>query len=148
MLDSGCKIRRANVYYNFKVRDISMFDIKSFFKREVEKKLINVDDYIFMPERVEMELEGGILNCVLNSDGRVDIFYSKQGVTEVGSASRKHPFTAFETELYHGVYDDVINDLIKEVDKIIDSSSKYFSRSKILPFTAALSQNPVDKNKF
>jgi hypothetical protein len=69
-------------------------------------------------------------------------------VTEVGSASRKHPFTAFETELYHGVYDDVINELIKEVDKIIDSSSKYFSRSKILPFTAALSQNPVDKNKF
>jgi hypothetical protein len=31
-----------------------MFDIKSFFKREVEKKLINVDDYIFMPELVEM----------------------------------------------------------------------------------------------
>ena len=148
MLGDSHKISRANVYCNFKARDISMFDIKSFFKREVEKKLINVDDYIFMPERVEMELEGGVLNCVLNSDGRVDIFYSKQGVTEVGSASRKHPFTAFETELYHGVYDDVINELIKEVDKIIDSSSKYFSRSKILPFTAALSQNPVDKNKF
>ena len=105
-----------------------MFDIKSFFKREVEKKLIDVDDYIFMPERVEMMLEGGQLNCVLNSDGRVDIFYSKQGVTEVSSAARKHPFTAFETELHHGVYDDVIHDLIKEVDKIIDSSSKYFRR--------------------
>ena len=148
MLVSGCKIRCAKVYYNFKVRDMSMFDIKSFFKREVEKKLINVDDYIFMPERVDMELEGGSLNCVLNSDGRVDIFYSKQGVTEVSSATRKHPFTAFETELYHGVYDDVINDLVKEVDKIIDGSSKYFSRNKIRPFTATLSQNPVDKNKF
>lgn len=146
MLGDGHKVRRASVY--FKVRDISMFDIKSFFKREVEKKLINVDDYIFMPERVEMDLEGGVLNCVLNSDGRVDIFYSKQGVTEVSSASRKHPFTAFETELCHGVYDDVINDLIKEVAKIIDGSSKYFSRSKILPFTAALSQSPVDTNKF
>ncbi|MBH0006989.1 hypothetical protein [Psychrobacter sp. SWN149] len=119
-----------------------MFDIKSFFKREVEKKLINVDDYIFMPERIEMELEGGLLNCVLNSDGRVDIFYSKQGVTEVGSASRKHPFTAFETELYHGVYDDVISDLTKEVDKIIDSSSKYFRRGRVLPVTAALSSSP------
>lgn len=130
------------------MKDIFMFDIKSFFQREVEKKLINVDDYIFMPERVELELEDGVLNCVLNSDGRVDIFYSKQGVTEVSSASRKHPFTAFETELYHGVYDDVINDLVKEVDKIIDGSSKYFRHSKILPFTAALSQNPVDPKKF
>ena len=35
-----------------------MFDIKSFFKREVEKKLMDVDDYIFMPERIEMALEG------------------------------------------------------------------------------------------
>ncbi|MCG3857623.1 MULTISPECIES: hypothetical protein [Psychrobacter] len=125
-----------------------MFDIKSFFKREVEKKLINVDDYIFMPERVEMEIEGGLLNCVLNSDGRVDIFYSKDGVTEVGSASRKHPFTAFEKELYHGIYDDVINDLIKEVDKIIDSTSKYFRRSQSLPFTASITSQPADTNKF
>jgi len=125
-----------------------MFDIKSFFKREVEKKLTNVDDYIFMPERVEMEIEGGLLNCVLNSDGRVDIFYSKDGVTEVGSASRKHPFTAFEKELYHGIYDDVINDLIKEVDKIIDSSSKYFRRSQSLPFTASITSQPSDTNKF
>ncbi|MFT0773579.1 hypothetical protein [Psychrobacter aquimaris] len=125
-----------------------MFDIKSFFKREVEKKLINVDDYIFMPERVEMEIEGGLLNCVLNSDGRVDIFYSKDGVTEVGSASRKHPFTAFEKELYHGIYDDVINDLIKEVDKIIDSTSKYFRRSQSLPFTASITSQPADINKF
>ena len=120
-----------------------MFDIKSFFKREVEKKLIDVDNYIFMPERVEMELEGGLLNCVLNSDGRVDIFYTKQGVTEVSSATRKHPFTAFEKELYHGVYDDVINDLIKEVDKIVDSSSKYFRRSQLLPITGALKSDAV-----
>lgn len=125
-----------------------MFDIKSFFKREVEKKLIDVDDYIFMPERVEMEIEGGLLNCVLNSDGRVDIFYSKDGVTEVSSASRKHPFTAFEKELYHGIYDDVINDLIKEVDKIIESSSKYFRRSQSLPLTASITSQPSEANKF
>ncbi|MGP9557493.1 hypothetical protein [Psychrobacter sp. AOP7-A1-24] len=125
-----------------------MFDIKSFFKREVEKKLIDVDDYIFMPERVEMEIEGGLLNCVLNSDGRVDIFYSKDGVTEVGSASRKHPFTAFEKELYHGIYDDVIHDLIKEVDKIIESSSKYFRRSQALPLTASITSQPSETNKF
>ena len=124
-----------------------MFDIKSFFKREVEKKLMDVDDYIFMPERIEMALEGGELNCVLNSDGRVDIFYSKQGVTEVSSASRKHPFTAFETELYHGVYDDVIHALVKEVDKIIDGSSKYFHRSKILPTTASLPISPLPNSK-
>lgn len=121
-----------------------MFDIKSFFKREVEKKLIDVDDYIFMPERVEMDLEGGVLNCVLNSDGRVDIFFSKQGVTEVSSASRKHPFTAFEKELHHGIYDDVIHELIKEVDKIIDSSSKYFRRDRVLPFAASLTAEPSD----
>ena len=124
-----------------------MFDIKSFFKREVEKKLMDVDDYIFMPERVEMELEGGLLNCVLNSDGRVDIFYTKQGVTEVSSASRKHPFTAFETELYHGIYDDVIHALVKEVDKIIEGSSKYFHRSKILPSTASLPISPLPNSK-
>lgn len=115
-----------------------MFDIKSFFKREVEKTLTNVDDYIFMPERVEMTLEGGLLNCVLNSDGRVDIFYTRQGVTEVRSASRKHPFTAFETELYRGVYDDVIDDLIKEVTKVLDGNSKYFRQNKTLPATASL----------
>lgn len=123
-----------------------MFDIKSFFKREVEKKLIDVDDYIFMPERIQLELSEGLLNCVLNSDGRVDIFYTKHGITEVGSASRKHPFTAFETELYHGVYDDVISDLIKEVDKVIDGSSKYFRRNKVLPSPAALPSKPSNVN--
>lgn len=124
-----------------------MFDIKSFFKREVEKKLINVDDYIFMPERVEMELEGGLLNCVLNSDGQVDIFYTKQGVTEVSSAARKHPFTAFETELYHGVYDDVIHALIKEVGKILDGKSTYFRHNKTLPPTASLRSKSHNTNK-
>lgn len=124
-----------------------MFDIKSFFKREVEKKLIDVDDYIFMPERVEMELEGGVLNCVLNSDGRVDIFYTKQGVTEVNSAARKHPFTAFETELYHGVYDDIIHDLIKEVSKILDGKSTYFRHNKTLAPTASLMSKPHTTNK-
>lgn len=115
-----------------------MFDIKSFFKREVEKKLINLDDYIVMPERVEMALEGGILNCVLNSDGRVDVFYTKDGVTEVSSAPRKHPFTEFETELYHGIYDDIIHDLMKEVNKILARRSKYFRQNKILQPTASL----------
>lgn len=147
MLGDTHKVRRVSIFYNVKTKGVSMFDIKSFFKREVEKKLIDVEDYIFMPERVEMALEGGELNCVLNSDGRVDIFYSKQGVTEVSSASRKHPFTAFETELHHGVYDDVIADLIKEVDKIIDGSSKYFRRSKILPSTASLPASPTTVNK-
>ena len=79
-----------------------MFDIKSFFKREVEKTLTNVDDYIFMPERVEM----------------------------------------FETELYHGVYDDVINDLTKEVSKILDGKSEYFRQNKTLPATASLMAKP------
>ena len=124
-----------------------MFDIKALLKREVEKKLIDVDDYIFMPERIEMALEGGKLNCVLNSDGRVDIFYTKQGVTEVSSAARKHPFTAFETELHHGVYDDVIRALVKEVNKIIDGSSKYFHRSKILPSTPSLPVRPTPSNE-
>jgi len=143
MLGDGHKVRRAHLCYKFYIKGLFMFDIKSFFKREVEKKLMDVDDYIFMPERLEMELEGGSLNCVLNSDGRVDIFYTKQGVTEVSSAARKHPFTSFETELHHGVYDDVIDDLVKEVNKIIDSSSKYFRRNKILPSTPSLPSKPL-----
>ena len=55
------------------------------------------------PERIEMALEGGELNCVLNSDGRVDIFYSKQGVTEVSSASRKHPFIVTSLQKSYGL---------------------------------------------
>ena len=109
-----------------------MFDIKALLKREVEKKLIDVDDYIFMPERIEMALEGGKLNCVLNSDGRVDIFYTKQGVTEVSSAARKHPYRPFEKELSHGIYDDIIRDLVKAVNKVLDGKSKYFHH-RVLP---------------
>jgi len=124
-----------------------MFDIKSLLQRGVERELTNVDDYIFMPENIEIEIEGGgQLNCVLNSDGRVDIFYSRGGVTDVRSAPRKHPLTAFEYELHHGVYDDVIEELIKEVDKTLDSRSRYFS-SKMLPMGAAITAEPFVVNK-
>ena len=114
-----------------------MFDIKALLKRGVEKELLDVDDYIFMPESVEMMVEEGELKCVLNSDGRVNIFYTKQGVTDVRAAARKHPFTSFDKELSHGIYDDVINNLVKEVNKILDSKSKYFTNI-VLPSTAPL----------
>lgn len=114
-----------------------MFDIKALLKRGVEKELLDVDDYIFMPERIDMVVEEGDLKCVLNSDGRVNIFYTKQGITDVRSAARKHPFTAFSDELDHGIYDDVIEDLVKEVNKILDSKSKYF-RHKVLPLNGLL----------
>lgn len=114
-----------------------MFDIKSLFKKAVEKELTDVDDYIFMPERIDMVIEEGELSCVLNSDGRVSIFYAKQGVTDIRAAARKHPFTAFETELHHGIYDDIIEDLVKEVNKILDGKSEYFTKV-VLPPTAAL----------
>ena len=114
-----------------------MFDIKSLLKRSVEKELMDVDDYIFMPERVEMFVDHGRLICILNSDGRVDIFYTKEGITDVRSAARKHPYTAFETELNHGLYDEVIDDLIDDVNKVIDGKSKYFNE-RVLPPTAPL----------
>ena len=114
-----------------------MFDIKAFLKRGIEKELLDVDDYIFMPESIEMVVEEGELKCVLNSDGRVNIFYTKQGVTDVRAAARKHPFTSFDKELSHGIYDDVIDDLVKKVNKILDSESKYF-RNMVLPSTAPL----------
>ncbi len=114
-----------------------MFDIKSLLKRGIEKELLDVDDYIFMPESIKMVIEEGDLNCVLNSDGRVNIFYTKQGITDVRSAARKHPFTSFETELEHGIYDDIIEDLVKEVNGIIDGQSRYF-RNKVLPSTGFL----------
>ncbi|WP_227679814.1 hypothetical protein [Psychrobacter frigidicola] len=118
-----------------------MFDIKALLKRGVEKELLDVDDYIFMPESIEMVIEEGELKCVLNSDGRVNIFYTKQGVTDVRAAARKHPFTTFEKELNHGVYDDVIDDLIKDVNKTLDGTSKYF-RNMVLPATAPLPLKP------
>ena len=114
-----------------------MFDVKSLLLRGVEKELVDVADYVFMPERVELMVEGGLLNCVLNSDGRVDLFYTKNGITDVRSATRKHPFTAFETELNHGVYDDSIKELIKDVDKVIESKSEYF-RNKVLSLSSTV----------
>ncbi len=114
-----------------------MFDLKSLLLRGVEKELVDVADYIFMPERVELKVEGGLLNCVLNSDGRVDLFYTKDGITDVRSATRKHPFTAFETELNHGIYDDSIKELIKEVDKVIDGKSEYF-RNRVLSLASTV----------
>lgn len=122
-----------------------MFDIKSLLQRGIEKELTDVDDYIFMPENIEMTVHDGQLNCVLNSDGRVDIFYSKGGVTDARSAPRKHPLTAFAQELEHGIYDDVIEDLVKEVEKTLEGKSKYFHR--VLPMTAALSAEPFVSNK-
>lgn len=109
-----------------------MFDIKALLKRGIEKELLDVDDYIFMPESIEIIVDDGQLKCILNSDGRVNIFYTKQGITDVRSAARKHPFTSFETELNHGIYDDIIHDLVKEVNKILDGKSKYFRR-RVLP---------------
>lgn len=125
-------------------------DVKALFKKGIEKELLNVDDYIFIPERIDMVVDDGDLNCVLNSDGSVNIFYTKEGITDVRAAARKHPFTAFETELYHGIYDDVIEDLVERVNNIIDSHSKYFRRSKVLPMAAALGDDTVvsDADKY
>ena len=109
-----------------------MFDIKALLKRGIEKELLDVDDYIFMPETIEIMVDDGQLKCILNSDGRGNVFYTKQGITDVRSAARKHPFTSFETELNHGIYDDIIHDLVKEVNKILNSKSKYF-RNRVLP---------------
>lgn len=114
-----------------------MLDIKSLFKQEVEKGLTDADDYIYLPERIDLNVDGGDLICVLNSDATVDIFYNKQGITEVRAAARKHPLTSFETELQHGVYDDVIDDLIESVNDTLEGKSKYF-RNIVLPSTKAL----------
>lgn len=115
-----------------------MFDLKALLTRGIEKQITNVDDYIFMPERIDMVIEDGQLSCVLNSDGRVSVFYTKHGVTDIRAAVRKHPFTAFETELHHGIYDDIIEDLVKAVNDVLDNRSKYF-RNVALPSTASLS---------
>lgn len=118
-------------------------DVKALFKKGVEKQLLDVEDYIFTPKRMDMSVDDGELSCVLNSDGSVNIFFSKEGITDVRAAARKHPFTAFETELHHGIYDDVIEDLIESVNEIIDSHSKYFRLSKVLPAAAALGADAV-----
>lgn len=118
-------------------------DVASLFKKGVERQLVDVDDFIFKPERIDMAVDSGDLSCVLNSDGSVNIFYSKAGITDVRAAARKHPFTDFDTELHHGIYDDVIEDLVEGVNDIIDSHSKYFRRSKVLPMGAALGDGAV-----
>lgn len=120
-----------------------MFDIKSLLKRGIEKELLDVDDYIFMPERIDMVVDEGNLSCVLNSDGSVNVFYSKEGITDVRAAARKHPFTDFDTELHHGIYDDVIDHLVDDVNDIIKSHSKYFRRNRVLPMTTALGGGAV-----
>ena len=37
------------------------------------------------------------------------------------------PFTSFRNELHYGVYDDVVDEVIEAVEKIIGSQSKYFN---------------------
>lgn len=125
-------------------------DVASLFKKGVEKQLLDVDDYIYMPERMDMVVDDGNLACVLNSDGSVNIFYTKDGITDVRAAARKHPFTEFETELHHGIYDDVIEDLVDGVNDIISNRSKYFRRSRVLPMAAALGSEAVitDADKY
>ena len=125
-------------------------DVASLFKKGVEKQLLDVDDYIYMPERMDMVVDDGNLACVLNSDGSVNIFYTKDGITDVRAAARKHPFTEFETELHHGIYDDVIEDLVDGVNDIISNHSKYFRRSRVLPMAAALGSDTVitDADKY
>lgn len=118
-----------------------MFDFKALLKKGVEKELTDVDDYIFMPENIQMEVDEGKVSCILNSDGSVDIFYSKHGVTHVRAATRKHPLTSFETELLHGVYDDIIDDLVKEVNETLDGKSKYFHNEVVLPASSSLEFN-------
>ncbi|MGO1250914.1 hypothetical protein [Psychrobacter sp.] len=113
-------------------------DVAALFKKGVEKQLLDVDDYIFKPERIDMVVDEGKLDCALNSDGSVNIFYSKNGITDVRAAARKHPFTDFDTELHHGIYDDVIEDLVDGVNEILNSRSKYFHRNKVMPRTAEL----------
>lgn len=118
-------------------------DVAGLFKKGIEKQLLDVDDYIFKPERIDMLVDEGDLSCVLNSDGSVNIFYSKEGITDVRAAARKHPFTAFDTELHHGIYDDVIDDLVDSVNAIISTHSKYFRRHKVLPMAAALGSGDI-----
>ncbi|MFC6203311.1 MULTISPECIES: hypothetical protein [Psychrobacter] len=118
-------------------------DVASLFKKGIEKQLLDVDDYIFKPERIDMVIDKGDLSCVLNSDGSVNIFYTKDGITDVRAAARKHPFTNFDTELHHGIYDDVIEDLVDGVNDILKSHSKYFRMSKILPMAAALGSQAI-----
>lgn len=104
-----------------------MIDLKSLFVKVVEDKALNVNDYIFMPERVDMVVKDGRLSCVLNTNGKVDFIYQKNGITEVRSGLRKSPFTSFRNELHYGVYDDLVDEVIEAVEKITSNQSKYFN---------------------
>lgn len=104
-----------------------MFDLKALFAKAVEEKAMDINEYIFMPERIDTIIDGGNLACILNSNGKVDFIFTKAGITEVQSAMRKSPFTSFETELGYGVYDELIDELIEKVNKIIEGKSKYFA---------------------
>lgn len=104
-----------------------MIDLKSLFVKAVEDKALNMSEYIFMPERVDMMIQDGKLSCVLNSDGKVNVIYQKNGITEVRTGLRKSPFTSFRNELHYGVYDDLVEEVIEAVEKITTQRSKYFS---------------------
>uniref|UniRef100_UPI00200D0190 hypothetical protein n=1 Tax=Escherichia coli TaxID=562 RepID=UPI00200D0190 len=83
-----------------------MFDLKSLVTKAVEDKTLNVNEYIFMPERVDMMVKDGRLSCVLNTNGKVDFNYNKSGITEVSSGLRKITFTSFRNEIHKGLYED------------------------------------------
>lgn len=109
------------------LRNFYMIDLKSLFVKAVEDKALNVSEYIFMPERVDMMVHDGKLSCVLNSDGKVNVIYQKKGITEARTGLRKSPFTSFRNELHYGVYDDLVEEAIEAVEKITSQRSKYFS---------------------
>lgn len=104
-----------------------MIDLKSLFVKAVEDKALNVSEYIFMPERVDMTIQEGQLSCILNSDGKVNVIYQKNGITEVRTGLRKSPFTSFRNELHYGVYDDLVDEVIEAVEKITSQRSKHFN---------------------
>lgn len=109
------------------MRSMMMFDLKSLFVKAVEDKALDVSQYIFLPERIDMVVQDGMLNCVLNTDGKVNFIYSKNGITEVRTGLRKSPFTSFQNELQYGVYDDLVDEVIEAVEKIVNGKSKYFN---------------------
>lgn len=104
-----------------------MFDLKSMIVKTIEDKVLNLSDYIFLPERIDLTIDNGQLTCLLNTNGKVDIIYSKGGVTEVQSALRKNPYTSFKDELAYGVYDSLVDNAVKTVNDIIAGRSKYFT---------------------
>lgn len=94
---------------------------------------MNVNEYIFMPERVDMMVKDGRLSCVLNTNGKVDFIYHKDGITEVRSGLRKSPFTSFRNELHYGVYDDVVDEVIESVEKSLVISQNILTLPQIIP---------------